>query len=117
MATTRQLLTKHYTRILAHWPQDLLRPETPFQSLLHARIRTIPTLTDAQASAELRNVNALYSLMDHRYSRKVRLTMSCLLQQQKKHKKYIPRISETVKSPARSGLVRFTRRLDMSGPC
>jgi len=67
---TRQLLTKHYTRILANWPQDLLRPETPFQSLLQARIAKIPSLTDADATAELRNVNALYSLMDDRYSRK-----------------------------------------------
>jgi hypothetical protein len=74
---TRQLLTKHYSRILANWPQDLLRPETPFQSLLQARVAKIPTLTDAEATAELRNVNALYSLMDDRYSRKVCCDLIC----------------------------------------
>jgi hypothetical protein len=67
----RQLLSKHYTRILSRWPKDLLRPETTFQSLLKARIAKLPTQTEQEASVELRNVNALYSLLDDRYTKKV----------------------------------------------
>ena len=87
-----QIITKHYQRILASWPIDRLRPEVSFQRAIQWRIDTrlgassaTPqdsiTSNDAQvtvASAkafdekgELEQVNALYSFIENRYTKKV----------------------------------------------
>jgi cytochrome b pre-mRNA-processing protein 6 len=73
-------------RALSRWPKDNLRPECQFQDAMRRRIerRFLPasspnTPTAAQAVAnsavdekvELEQVNAIYSLLENRYSRKV----------------------------------------------
>jgi cytochrome b pre-mRNA-processing protein 6 len=65
-------LAKHYARILKQWPQDLLRPTSTFSSVIEKRAAAVKsTMTAQQEKAEMRNVNALYSLLDGRYSKKV----------------------------------------------
>lgn len=72
--TESQNLVKQYTRILSLWPKDALRPEVSFQKTLQHRIalaEKLPEDATAPATAETRNINALYSLLDGRYAKKV----------------------------------------------
>jgi cytochrome b pre-mRNA-processing protein 6 len=71
-SNTLGLLAKHYTRILSLWPKDPLRPDVQFSSLLTSRQSGLRKLAEKQSNAEMRNVNALYSLLDDRYSKRVR---------------------------------------------
>ena len=64
-------MAKHYARLLSRWPKDPLRPENTFHKLLSARAAKANSLSDTEVNAELRNVNALYSLLDDRYKKKV----------------------------------------------
>ncbi|KAF2155319.1 hypothetical protein K461DRAFT_319745 [Myriangium duriaei CBS 260.36] len=80
---SRAVVSKHYARIASQWPKDVLRPEVQFQKLLNARIANAPSV-DAQReellgkvlgskpsprAPELSEVNALYSLLENRYSK------------------------------------------------
>ncbi|CAC9889122.1 unnamed protein product, partial [Aureobasidium pullulans] len=75
---TRQQASKHYARILSQWPVDRLRPEISFQSVLKRRLEAAPVAQVNQANTaqtqapkarnELREINALYSLLENRYS-------------------------------------------------
>ncbi|KAI5204708.1 hypothetical protein E4T39_03457 [Aureobasidium subglaciale] len=75
---SRAQASKHYARILSQWPVDRLRPEISFQSVLKKRLEAAPVAqanqaNTAQASApkprnEIREINALYSLLENRYS-------------------------------------------------
>ncbi|KAH0264993.1 hypothetical protein KCU91_g11709, partial [Aureobasidium melanogenum] len=70
--------SKHYARILSQWPVDRLRPEITFQSVLKKRLEAAPIATINETNTartqppkprnEAREVNALYSLLDNRYS-------------------------------------------------
>lgn len=71
-----QTIAKHYSRILSQWPKDLVRPEVQFQKVIQARATKASTLAEGQETAELRNVNALYSLLSNRYSKKVLILSS-----------------------------------------
>jgi cytochrome b pre-mRNA-processing protein 6 len=66
-----QTVSKHYSRILSQWPKDPLRPEVSFQKVLEARVAASQDLPEGDVAAELRNTNALYSLLDNRYTKKV----------------------------------------------
>ncbi|KAH0263371.1 hypothetical protein KCU91_g12768, partial [Aureobasidium melanogenum] len=70
--------SKHYARILSQWPVDRLRPEISFQSVLKKRLEAAPVATINEANTartqapkprnEAREINALYSLLENRYS-------------------------------------------------
>ncbi|KAF2665069.1 hypothetical protein BT63DRAFT_482958 [Microthyrium microscopicum] len=64
------VLQHHYSRILKQWPTDLLRPTTNFQSVIEKRAANVAALSDEQAQNEMKNVTALYSLLDERYAKK-----------------------------------------------
>jgi len=71
-ATTPANLSRHYARILKQWPKDLLRPTSAFQAVIEQRAEAIkPNMGEAKQQAEMRKVNALYSLLDGRYAKKV----------------------------------------------
>ncbi|THV86224.1 hypothetical protein D6D17_00692 [Aureobasidium pullulans] len=75
---SRAQASKHYARILSQWPVDRLRPEISFQSVLKKRLEAAPVAQVNQANTaqtqapkarnELREINALYSLLEDRYS-------------------------------------------------
>ncbi|KAH0360735.1 hypothetical protein KCU65_g9196, partial [Aureobasidium melanogenum] len=75
---SRAQASKHYARILSQWPVDRLRPEISFQSVLKKRLEAAPVATVNETNTartqppkprnEAREVNALYSLLDNRYS-------------------------------------------------
>jgi hypothetical protein len=78
MLTSPQVAYKHYLRGLSRWPKDALRPEAQFQDALRRRIdrrflapSNNPAAKLADEKVELEQANALYSLLENRYSRKV----------------------------------------------
>lgn len=84
---------RHYQRIISRWPTDAVRPESvSFPAALRRRLekRILTPSKDAAESAggnetqatvprmigekeELERVNALYSLLENRYSKTVRI--------------------------------------------
>ena len=78
-----KLLRRHYLRIIQQWPRDPLRPDVSFPNALQKRIAErfpseeikapVPSATQDVAaideSKELAQVNALYSLLENRYSK------------------------------------------------
>ncbi|PSS09087.1 hypothetical protein M430DRAFT_182766 [Amorphotheca resinae ATCC 22711] len=77
------LAYKHYLRALSRWPKDPLRPDCQFQDAMRHRIEQRLSPQKAAASpdaarAELEQVNALYSLLENRYSKKYALKGSLL---------------------------------------
>lgn len=94
MATSN--IPRHYGRILSQWPKDLVRPSVQFQDVLRLKIPSEASKVESQPApgkdlrdptrpavsevkpikasdtqAELRNINALYTLLDDRYAKKV----------------------------------------------
>ena len=57
------------------WPQDKLRPDCQLQDVLAKRLEKgalAPALNGAtQAQADLKQANAIYSLIENRYKNKV----------------------------------------------
>lgn len=90
----KQIINKHYRRILTQWPPDLLRPEISFQKALRRRLEarlnppptaspaenvgsdhaqaTAPTKVAFDEKGELEQVNVLYSFLENRYMKQVR---------------------------------------------
>lgn len=87
-----QIVYKHYQRILAQWPVDLLRPNISFQTTIQRRVdtrlkpsttppqdnivsnqaqATVPTPMPFDEKGELDQVNVLYSFLENRYTKKV----------------------------------------------
>jgi len=82
-------LSKHYTRLLTLWPKDALRPTLPFTRAIEHRAKPYgvkpltPIPQEAAASQvpvsvspqiENAQVNALYTLLENRYSKKYALS-------------------------------------------
>ena len=100
MIWQRQIIYKHYQRILAQWPVDRLRPNISFQKVIQervdARLNSPASIKESPTSnenpkppaeegkrvppfdekAELEQVNVLYSFLENRYSKKVRTVNS-----------------------------------------
>lgn len=95
---TAQLLKGHYNRLLTLWPSDPLRPTLPLTNALQRRgtlygvtplpqpdnlpSKKLPETTSPapqlSADAELANINALYSLLENRYSKTYKLSPGVL---------------------------------------
>lgn len=71
--TPTQNIPKQYARIIAQWPNDAVRPTVKVADALRYNIKHAEK-SAADANAELRNINALNSLLGNRYTKKV-----CLL--------------------------------------
>ncbi|EMF08776.1 uncharacterized protein SEPMUDRAFT_120680 [Sphaerulina musiva SO2202] len=85
---SRQHIVSHYTRLLARWPKDALRPEKTFQQIiLEPRLQAAPTASPAGVTSEaisspsatssyVRNenneVNAAYLLLENSFSKQFR---------------------------------------------
>lgn len=60
----------HILRALAKWPKDVIRPQVQLQDVLRKRFEGSQTgLTQTE---QLKQANALYSLLDNRYKKKAR---------------------------------------------
>ncbi|KAB2575694.1 hypothetical protein BFW01_g11233 [Lasiodiplodia theobromae] len=103
MAST---IAKHYARIAGAWPKDVLRPTVQFQDALKARAAAASAAPEAQ---ELRNVNALYSLLDNRYANKYPTSPS-LLKPRSNPSYYDDLMVELSRAPERGWFERLTNK-------
>jgi len=121
---SKSIAYKHYLRALSRWPKDSLRPECQFQDAMRRRIdrRFLPasspdTPNGAQAVAnspiderlELEQVNAIYSLLENRYSRNYPITGS-LMKPTSNPNHYTDLIKELEQAPERSLFGRMINR-------
>ncbi|KAF2399843.1 hypothetical protein EJ06DRAFT_530633 [Trichodelitschia bisporula] len=106
---SRSVIAKHYARIAAQWPKDPLRPTVSFQKLLEARAVATEKLPVGQEAVELRNVNALYSLLDDRYAKKYPIPPR-LLNPTSNPTHYQDLITELEEAPNRTWLQRLVNR-------
>ncbi|KIN00851.1 hypothetical protein OIDMADRAFT_53995 [Oidiodendron maius Zn] len=113
---------KHYLRALSRWPKDALRPECQFQDVIRKRVdrRLLPSspststkspskLSSAEEKAEWEQVNALYSLLENRYSRKFASTGS-LMRPASNPTYYADLVRELDEAPQRGWWERTKRR-------
>ncbi|KAF2660622.1 hypothetical protein K491DRAFT_711528 [Lophiostoma macrostomum CBS 122681] len=114
MATSS--IAKRYTRLLSLWPKDLLRPTQPFTKAIEYRAvpygveplpapkdapakdakPAVPRTPNADSKAELANINALYSLLENRYSK--RYVMSPDVLKPKSRPEHYERLMEEIKN-------------------
>lgn len=70
MPSPLQSAQLHILRALARWPKDVVRPQVQLQDVLRKRFEASPT--GLSQTEQLKQANALYSLLDNRYKKKVR---------------------------------------------
>jgi hypothetical protein len=70
-----QAAANHFRGALTRWPKSILRPEIQLQDVLAKRLEKGPlapaTGGMTQEQADLKQANALYSLLEDRYKNKV----------------------------------------------
>ncbi|KAL8999648.1 MAG: hypothetical protein Q9169_001608 [Polycauliona sp. 2 TL-2023] len=93
---SKSVAYRHFQRVLAQWPVDVLRPQVSFQDVMRRRIdkqlgpstpdqttydpakeskdTLVTPLKPYDEQAQLNQVNALYSLMENRYAKKYPLS-------------------------------------------
>jgi cytochrome b pre-mRNA-processing protein 6 len=130
---TCQVLQKQYKAAFARWPKDQLRPDIQLQEVLAgqnladrlAGRRIASPVTDiaieratgrAPANpptsdlAQLRQVNALFALLDDRFKKQHRVT-GTLMTPRSRPTYYTELITELEEAPTRSFLGRLRKRL------
>ncbi|KAI0836214.1 hypothetical protein F5Y06DRAFT_298933 [Hypoxylon sp. FL0890] len=98
---------RHVLRALSQWPKDTLRPEIQFQDILRKRFEQSSGLSEQE---QLRQANALYSLIDNRYKKKYPITGS-LLRPKSQPTYFSDLVQELEAAPNRSYLERVWLRL------
>ncbi|KAF1988295.1 hypothetical protein K402DRAFT_452993 [Aulographum hederae CBS 113979] len=100
-------LSRHYKRIISTWPPDLVRPITYKEKIESHRLKlTGPEVSPQLRVADLRNVNALYSLLDNRYAKQYPLS-EYYLEPQSNPNHYKEIIEEFDNAPKRSSFERW----------
>lgn len=69
-SSSLQSARNHILRALNKWPQDAIRPQVQFQDVLRKRFES-KLASGASDEEQLKQANALYSLIDNRYKKKV----------------------------------------------
>jgi hypothetical protein len=101
-----QQIAANYTRILAQWPKDVLRPETNFSRVLEKRVQTPPI----PFRDEEKEIKAAQSLLENRFSNQTRLPQS-LLRPYSNPQHYDVLKRELEEMPNRTWLQNFLKRL------
>jgi len=115
---SKSIAYKHYLRALSRWPVDALRPETQFQNAVRRRIgkQFLPTSASKDSGtpvmnemAELEQANALYSLLENRYSNKYPVS-AFLMSPASNPTYYTDLVKELEEAPARTWWGQMTNR-------
>lgn len=113
-APARSLAYKHFQRALAQWPKDPLRPDFQLQDVLSKRIESQfkgAAAVDARTEeAQLKQANALYSLLEDRYKTKYRI-IGNLMEPRSNPTHYTELMKELEEAPRRTWLQRIAKRL------
>ncbi|EAQ91944.1 hypothetical protein CHGG_00179 [Chaetomium globosum CBS 148.51] len=128
----RSAAANHFRGALARWPKDPLRPECQLQDILAKRLekgKLAPVTAGAkQEQADIKQANALYSLLEDRYKNKVcafwHLQGTCaeanlaqyrpaakIFEPQSNPTYYKDLVKELEEAPTRSWLQRLGKRL------
>ncbi|KAI8946154.1 hypothetical protein F4801DRAFT_80032 [Xylaria longipes] len=99
---------RHILRALSQWPKDTIRPEIQFQTVLQKRFEQ-PKLNLSEEE-QLRQANALYSLLENRYKRTYPIT-GTLLQPKSNPTYFTDLLRELEEAPSRSWFERFWLRM------
>ncbi|KAL2140502.1 hypothetical protein VTI28DRAFT_3745 [Corynascus sepedonium] len=104
----------HFRGALTRWPKDTLRPDCQLQDVLAKRLQKGPlapvTAGATQEQADLKQANALYSLLQDRYKNKYR-SPEKLFEPRSNPTYYKDLLKELEEAPHRSWLGRLTKRL------
>ncbi|KAI1458624.1 hypothetical protein F4805DRAFT_119713 [Annulohypoxylon moriforme] len=107
MAQAKVSAQRHILRALSQWPKDTLRPQTQLQDVLRKRFEQPSNLSEQD---QLKQANALYSLINDRYKTKYPITGSLL--NPKSHPTYFTDlVRELEEAPSRSYLESVWLRL------
>ncbi|KAI1773801.1 hypothetical protein F4818DRAFT_443106 [Hypoxylon cercidicola] len=98
---------RHILRALSEWPKDILRPQVQLQDVLRKRFEASSNLSEQD---QLKQANALYSLLDNRYKKKYLITGS-LLNPKSKPTHFTDLVKELEEAPNRSYMERMLLRL------
>ncbi|KAI1400987.1 hypothetical protein F4819DRAFT_487053 [Hypoxylon fuscum] len=98
---------RHLLRALSQWPKDTLRPQVQFQDVLRKRFEASSGVSEQD---QLKQANALYSLLDNRYKRKYPITGS-LLRPKSQPTYFTDLVKELEEAPGRSYMERVWLRL------
>ncbi|KAH9890770.1 hypothetical protein F4778DRAFT_367302 [Xylariomycetidae sp. FL2044] len=99
---------RHILRALSQWPKDTIRPQVQFQDILAKRYERPATALSNEE--QLKQANALYSLLQNRYKSKYPIT-GTLLRPKSNPDYYDNLVHELEAAPNRSGLERLWLRL------
>ncbi|KAK7931025.1 hypothetical protein PG985_001737 [Apiospora marii] len=105
-----QSARNHILRALNKWPQDAIRPQVQFQDVLRKRFESKSASGALSDEEELKQANALYSLIDNRYKKKYPIT-GTLLQPKSNPTYFTDLVRELQEAPTRSWLDRFIIRV------
>ncbi|GAB1316973.1 Cytochrome B pre-mRNA-processing protein 6 [Madurella fahalii] len=110
----RSVAARHFQGVLNRWPKDPLRPECQLQDVLAKRLEKgalAPAAKGAaQGQADLKQTNALYSLLEDRYKTKYRAATK-IFEPESNPAYYNELIKELEEAPNRSFLGRIAKRL------
>ncbi|KAI1430734.1 hypothetical protein GGR50DRAFT_690264 [Xylaria sp. CBS 124048] len=95
-------------RALSQWPKDTIRPEVQFQQVLQKRFEQ-PSSSVSETD-QLKQANALYSLLENRYKRTYPITGS-LLRPKSNPTYFNDLLRELEEAPNRSFFDRLKLRL------
>ncbi|KAI0098460.1 hypothetical protein F4814DRAFT_453541 [Daldinia grandis] len=98
---------RHVVRALSQWPKDTLRPQIQIQEVLRKRFEESSGLSEQD---QLKQANALYSLLDNRYKKMYPITGS-LLRPRSKPTYFTDLVKELDEAPSRSHLDRLWLRM------
>ncbi|KAI1101141.1 hypothetical protein F4804DRAFT_316869 [Jackrogersella minutella] len=98
---------RHLLRALSQWPKDTLRPQVQFQDVMRKRFEQTSKLSEQDS---LKQANALYSLLENRYSKKYRIA-GTLLQPKSQPTYFRDLVKELEEAPSRSYVDRLWLRL------
>jgi cytochrome b pre-mRNA-processing protein 6 len=98
---------------LTKWPRDPLRPECQLQDVVGKRLEkelSSSSLSAAETEAQLKQVNALYSLVENRYQNKYKIVGN-LMEPRSNSTHYTDLIKELQEAPNRTFFGRLAKKL------
>ncbi|KAL2128945.1 hypothetical protein VTI74DRAFT_8428 [Chaetomium olivicolor] len=110
----RSAAASHFRGVLTRWPKDPLRPECQLQDVLAKRLEKGVVAPKARGTsqefADLKQANALYSLLEDRYKNKYRVPNK-MFEPKSNPTYYNDLIKELEEAPNRTWLGRLAKRL------
>ncbi|KAK3302979.1 uncharacterized protein B0T15DRAFT_495547 [Chaetomium strumarium] len=110
----RGVAANHFRGALSRWPADPLRPECQLQDVLAKRLEKgnlAPLIRGStQELSDLKQANALYSLLEDRYKNKYRAATK-IFEPKSNPTYYKDLLKELEEAPNRTWLQRIAKRL------